>query len=65
MTPPRPDSGADNLRPPDLLYPLETLLKTNDGMSKDVFQIACLAGDTAAASIAAWHFVQTSEADTR
>ena len=65
MTPPRPDSGADTLRPPDLPYPLETLLKTNDGMSKDVFQIACLAGDTAAASIAAWHFVQTSEADTR
>ena len=65
MTPHRPDSGGDNLRPPDLPYPLETLLKTNDGMSKDVFQIACLAGDTAAASIAAWHFVQTSEADTR
>jgi hypothetical protein len=65
MTPPRLDSGAHNLRPPDLPYPLENLLKTNDGMSKDVFQIACLAGDTAAASISAWHFVQIGEADTR
>jgi hypothetical protein len=65
MTPPRPDFGADDLRPPDLPYQLETLFKENEGMSKDVFQISCLAGDSAAASIAAWHFVQQSEADTR
>jgi hypothetical protein len=65
MTPPRPDSGADNLRPPDLSPGLEALFNANNGMSKDVFQIACLAGDTVAASIAAWHFVQIGEAGTR
>ncbi len=65
MTPPRPDSGADDLRPPDLPYPIETLFMQNAGMSKDVFQIACLAGDAVAASIAARHFVQIGEADTR
>jgi hypothetical protein len=65
MTPPRPISGADDLRPPALPAVLDDLFKVNEGMSKNVFQIACLAGDTAAASIAAWHFVQMSEGDTR
>ena len=65
MTPPRPVSGADDLRPPALPVVLDDLFKEYPDICKDVFQIACLASDTAAASVAAWHFVQLGEADTR